>query len=504
MELVENNNISNDDLLNIIYKMSFDKIDGYIYLDDFEKNNKIIKKFLSNEFIINSNIIIRILETYGQKPSGILNFKRNKFINYNYSTIIATLLKLGANPNVVDINGNNFLQLIVKLNFPINIIEDLVYYAREYGIDINHTNNNGESFLHTFFYSGNYIDKSYVKDNIIEKFFNTKNFDKEIEDNNKVKIIDAMEHYNSLSNSKGKYSNSDIYYIKDLYYKENKMYNNNTKEIFNFNDEMNIPKIYGEILTINQTNVNYNLDDYINELILHLASSKKNTLIECSNLFESNLLISELIYRINNNLVPNFLKDNIILKTNINYLMFQYSNYKELKKQVTKYIGEIIDKNVILLIDNIDILNDKNTPNTNNILSVLEPLIKNGKIKVIGITTKKNTLNDDYNIIKFNTNNYEVLYMIVKDMYMYYATANNIFLEKNEVEYFIKLLLTLEDNPILDTNEISVNLNNVELIIDYIFCLAKIHNQDKLSLNDIQKNINNYQIKVKSLTKNKI
>lgn len=68
-------------------------------------------------------------------------------------------------------------------------------------------------------------------------------------------------------------------------------------------------------------------------------------------------------------------------------------------------------------------------------------------------------------------------------MNMHYE--NNIFLKENEEEYFIKLLLMLEDNSILDLNEISVNFNHIELIIDHIFCLAKIHNQESLNLIDI-------------------
>ena len=273
-------------------------------------------------------------------------------------------------------------------------------------------------------------------------------------------------------------------------------YLNNKEAFINENNDSNL-----NILTDKkfENEPATSVDDKLNELMIILAGSKKNPILIGNIGCGRNTLINELAYRIKKNTCPKFLKGKKII--DITKIITLKNISKDLEELINNFIKLGIKNQAIFLIKEIYILYTYNSQLANTIKDAID---EEG-LKVIGITThskyedliKENNLSKNWEKIFIYEPTDEALYEIMNKVFNDYSKKDKIKLLDN-MDIIIKLLIdfTKEENRIWNSNNKSINTDivyNPELvieIIDKIFAHAKVNNQTKLELTNIEYAVN--------------
>ena len=165
-------------------------------------------------------------------------------------------------------------------------------------------------------------------------------------------------------------------------------------EVLNLDEKKNkfsVVETYGEDLTKREfiTNPAIGRDEEINQMILTLLTPDKGALLVGKAGIGKTALVEGLAYRIQNDNVPNALKDWRIVKINIPSLLGETTQDGVTDSKLEILIQELkqMDK-IILFIDEVHLLVNKQA-STNNIdfANMLKPALDRGTIKMVGATT---------------------------------------------------------------------------------------------------------------------
>lgn len=156
--------------------------------------------------------------------------------------------------------------------------------------------------------------------------------------------------------------------------------------------EVSMLERYGEDLTAKEyiTDPAIARDDEIKQCILTLLTPEKSALLVGKPGIGKTAIVEGLAYRIQNNLVPDALKEWKIIKINITSLLGYINTEGQTESRISMLIKELNEKKkTILFVDETHVLVNKNTNENSGIdfANMFKAGLDRGTIKMIGATT---------------------------------------------------------------------------------------------------------------------
>ena len=149
---------------------------------------------------------------------------------------------------------------------------------------------------------------------------------------------------------------------------------------------------YGEDYTAKEyiTDPSIARDEEIKQMTLILLTPEKSALLVGKAGVGKTALVEGLAYRIQKNLVPDTLKNWRLVKVNITALLGESVSDGQTENRLQLLIDELAAKeNIILFIDEVHLLINKNANNSLDFANMLKPALDRGTIKMIGATTSE-------------------------------------------------------------------------------------------------------------------
>lgn len=307
------------------------------------------------------------------------------------------------------------------------------------------------------------------------------------------------------------------------------------------NQNININKIYKKLL--NETTLkygtnlnekvklmNYNItgrDKEINELIEALCKKDKNNAILIGEAGVGKTAIVEaLAIKINNNEVPDILKNKQIIEISMSSIVSGTRYRGEFEEKIEKIINEFENnEELILFIDEIHtMVGAGGADGAIDASNILKPYLARNRIKCIGATTiseynktilKDKALNRRFQIIMVKEPTNEETLNILKNTKKHYETFHNVKITNKDLKDIIKI--TNEDktkkNPdksleLLDLICTKTKINNSSLLEEtnklLTLKIELIKNNKFKEAKSIDKRINNISINKVNIDKNYI
>lgn len=240
-------------------------------------------------------------------------------------------------------------------------------------------------------------------------------------------------------------------------------------------------------------------DNEVNELIVTLAQDKKNPILVGPSGTGKTTIAEELAYKIQNNNVPDFLKNRKIIEIDLASLLSGTKYSGTLQDKFTSLINIAIKENAIIFIDEIHTIYGAGTHDKSDydIAAMLKQAIDRQGLKVIGTTTTEeyekyfsnDALKRRFDKVLVDEPNENILYKIINKVFNDYSSNNNIKLLDN-MKNIIYSLISLTDTKHRTWNDKVCNPDLVISIIDKIFANAKVNNQKELTIENIIYGIN--------------
>ena len=369
--------------------------------------------------------------------------------------------------------------------------------------------------------------------NLNHKYIGTEHFLLAIlKSNNEIKnilnkySIDYENIYNEIKKIKIKSKTNNLIYtplLKRLLIISNESGIVNTKNLFIkllengegiafslINNNIDIRKIYKELLNYNNLQYGINLNKNIREERLIGRKKEFNEIIEIlSRKNKSNpilvgkagvgktALIEELAYKINKKEVPKNLLNKQIISINISELLSGTRYRGEFEEKLNNIIKEFeVNNNLILFIDEIHlIVGAGSAEGAIDAANILKPALARNKIKCIGATTeeeynksivKDKALNRRFHKVIINEPTIEETINILNKSKKYYEKYHNVHINKKQIELIVNL-----------SNKYLKEKYNPDKSFDL---LDKICTKTKLLNNDYS---NNTRLKIEKLQKEK-
>lgn len=307
------------------------------------------------------------------------------------------------------------------------------------------------------------------------------------------------------------------------------------------NQNININKIYKKLL--NETTLkygtnlnekvklmNYNItgrDKEINELIEALCKKDKNNAILIGEAGVGKTAIVEaLAIKINNNVVPDILKNKQIIEISMSSIVSGTRYRGEFEEKIEKIINEFENnEDLILFIDEMHtMVGAGGADGAIDASNILKPYLARNRIKCIGATTiseynktilKDKALNRRFQIIMVNEPTNEETLSILKNTKKHYETFHNVKITNKNLKDIIKI--TSKDktkkNPdksleLLDLICTKTKINNSSLLEKtnklLTLKIELIKNNKFKEAKSIDKRINNISINKVNIDKNYI
>ncbi len=170
---------------------------------------------------------------------------------------------------------------------------------------------------------------------------------------------------------------------------------NDNIEVMDFNDKNNnkvsILDTYGENLSRKEyvTNPAIGRDKEIEQAIIILLTPEKSALLVGKAGVGKTAIVEGIGYRMKNGNIPNALKGYELIKVNISSLLGETVSNGNTENKLQLLVDELkTKKNIILFIDEIHLLVNRNTSNMSiDFANMLKPGLDRGEIKMIGATT---------------------------------------------------------------------------------------------------------------------
>lgn len=240
-------------------------------------------------------------------------------------------------------------------------------------------------------------------------------------------------------------------------------------------------------------------DNEVNELIITLAQDKKNPILVGPSGTGKTTIVDELAYKIQENKVPDFLKNRKIIEFNLTNLLAGTKYSGTLEEKFKNLINLAIKENAIIFIDEIHTIYGAGTHNKSDydVAAMIKQAIDRQGLKVIGTTTTEeydkyfsnDALKRRFEKVLVSEPTDEILYQIINKIFNDYSKNNNIEL-LNDMNNIICTLIKLTNSKNRSWNDKVYNPDLVIGIIDRIFADAKVNDQDKLTIHNIIYGIN--------------
>ena len=329
----------------------------------------------------------------------------------------------------------------------------------------------------------------------INQIYNDIEFDKTDKKNPTVKMFKKILKYNIVSDKDIKFillitnkENSEPEHINI----ENQTTNNTSKQ------KKKLDLNYSSILTDKKfkNEPAVGRDNEVNELIVSLAQDKKSPILVGPSGCGKTTIVDQLAYKIQKKEVPNFLKNKQIIELDMTSLIAGTKYVGTLEEKINKLINYAIENNAIVFIDEIHTIYGAGTTSKsdNDVAGMIKQAIDRKGLKVIGTTTTEeydkyfsnDALKRRFEKVLVKEPDKNTLYIIITKVFNDYSINNSIKLLDN-MENIIYNLIELTSNDKHKTwNDKVCNPDLVIGIIDRIFADAKIHDQDKLTIENVK------------------
>lgn len=240
----------------------------------------------------------------------------------------------------------------------------------------------------------------------------------------------------------------------------------------------------------------------LKELMVTLATEKKNPILVGPSGVGKSVIVNELAYLIQNNNVPKFLKEKKIIKLNVSDFTANTKYRGELEDKFNEIIDNIKDNDAILFIDEIHTIVGAGATDDDklNISEMLKPILDSEDIKIIGTTTdieydkyfETTALKRRFEVISINEPDEILLFDIIKKTFIDYFNNTNISALELEgyLDNIIYELISLTNKKNRTYNDMEYNPSLVLGIIDKSFAEAKLLDNDYLTIDNIIYGIN--------------
>lgn len=231
------------------------------------------------------------------------------------------------------------------------------------------------------------------------------------------------------------------------------------------NQNIDINKIYKKLL--NETNLKYGInlnnkvknqtynitgrDKKLNELIEALCKKDKSNAILIGEAgVGKTAMVEALAKKINNNDVPEYLKNKQIIELTMSSIVSGTRYRGEFEEKIEKIISEFeSNEDLILFIDEIHtMVGAGGAEGAIDASNILKPYLARNKIKCIGATTineynktisKDKALNRRFQIIKVNEPTKEETLNILKNTKKYYEKYHNVKINNKDLKFIIEI-----------------------------------------------------------------
>lgn len=371
---------------------------------------------------------------------------------------IKTLLDSGVDPNKQGYMDNNFVFETLRIGYSEDFVIKIIKEALKYGLKINQKNYDGMNMLFFAIYSNKY------KGNIatLYKFLIQNGLYRDSKYYGRT-YSDAM-----IIN---KYSPQEIKEFMDVY-NEGIIEDDNVKyyELTKFGTILNKEKI---------NNPKIERVDALNNLMLVLGKENKNAIIIDNYNGDYNSVVYELVNKIKECKVPDFLQNKIILKiTNLNELKNEFGISRLIK---------LTNEDIILFVSSIG--------NVKDILPSLKKYIDKTGFKVI-ITApslqNEEELKEYFDIIKVEDPNKKERLQIIKRLLEISIEKSGLNFKK---EKYMESIAEILEEIKFNSSESLVKIDEIYLILDIIdraFANAKVNNSNYIDLNDFKNSIESF------------
>lgn len=307
------------------------------------------------------------------------------------------------------------------------------------------------------------------------------------------------------------------------------------------NQNVNINKIYKKLL--NEINFKYgiNLNEKVKSKDYSISGRDKelNKLIEvlCKKNKSNAILIGEagvgktaiveaLAIKINNNNVPEYLKNKQIIELTMSSIVSGTRYRGEFEEKIEKIINEFENNNnLILFIDEIHtMVGAGGAEGAIDASNILKPYLARNKIKCIGATTtneynktilKDKALNRRFQIIKVNEPTNEETLNILKNTKKYYEKFHKVKISNKDLKYIIDITNKdkMKKNPdksleLLDLVCTKTKINNTSIKEEtnklLTLKIELLKNKKFKEAKSIDKKLNNLKISKVKLDKNSL
>lgn len=296
--------------------------------------------------------------------------------------------------------------------------------------------------------------------------------------------------------------------------------NETTKEFHDFktinNTSNNLGSIVGNNYKFESTNKKYKIltnkifytepiigrTSELKEIMIALATNNKSPILVGPSGVGKSVIVNELAYLIQNNNVPNFLKNKKIIQLNVSDFILNTKYRGELEERFNKIIDTAKEENAILFIDEIHTIIGAGTSEGDklNVSEMLKPVLDSEDIKIIGTTTneeysnffKTTALKRRFEKISINEPDDILLSSIIRKTFIDYFNNTNISsLEiENYLDIIIEELIKLTNKKNRTYNDIENNPSLVISIIDKAFAESKLLDNEYLEVDNIIYGIN--------------
>ena len=421
-----------------------------------------------------------------------------------------TLIKNGVSYDTQNIHGDTIIHTALKNNCDIDFILDILRFMCSNGFNINTRNNTGYTIIHTA------ITNLKNHQDIIKliEFVSRYNFNFNSKDMFDYSIINYVDFQNNFSYSKKKQIKDALEKgVKNMEFRKN--LDNNQKE--NSNDKNKIEDYElkyntgglfddGPIMQKLKSRNNYGTFltdyDYLNEpaigrkkeiesLIVSLAIEQKIPLLIGPSGTGKTAIVDELAYLIQNDYVPNFIKDKSILEVSVGSIVSGTTFRGSLEKRIKEIAEYALKNDSILFIDEFHSLKGAGaaTEDKNDALSILREYTDRRGLKVIGATTEdsydeilsSSDLKRRFEIIKVSKLPNNVLMQIIEKTIIDNAEKYNVEISENIINNMndiCEILLEATDIKHLVYNDIVNNPDLVISIINKSFAYTIVNEED--------------------------